>query len=113
MSLPAALAINECNAKIHVVESSLSLRQRKLLKRPRCTIITQTEEPITYVSRADPAIYCPMLYATNDSSSDNSSEEESIGVWEIRGGDNSFEDDLIAGILAVDGARFLSNKVRQ
>lgn len=35
ISLPTALTINECNAQIDVVEKALSVRSRKLLKRPR------------------------------------------------------------------------------
>ncbi len=60
----------------------------------------------------DPAIYCPTLYAKCDSNSDVSSEEET-GPREIRTselGDSG--DDLTNGILAVDGVRYLSTKVR-
>ena len=71
------------------------------------------EEPIQYVERPDPAIYCKTLYAPCDSSSDESSEEGAEKIREIRtshiGGSG---DDLANGILAVDGVRFLSNKVR-
>lgn len=35
ISLPASLTINECDAQIHLVEESLTIRSRKLLKRPR------------------------------------------------------------------------------
>jgi hypothetical protein len=73
ISLPAELTINECNAKIQVVEKSLSIRSRKLLKRPRCALSPKDEienQPIKYSSRPDPAIYCPTLYAQCESSSD-------------------------------------------
>ena len=116
ISLPAELTINECNAKIQVVEKSLSIRSRKLLKRPRCAMspkVESEEQPIPNVSRPDPAIYCKTLYDPCNSSSDESSEEEPEKIREIRsskiGGSG---DDLANGILAVDGVRFLSNKVR-
>ena len=73
----------------------------------------ESDEPIQYVERLDPAIYCKTLYAPCESSSDESSEEEPEKIREIRsskiGGSG---DDLANGILAVDGVRFLSNKVR-
>ena len=111
ISLPAELTINECNA---FVEKSLSIRSRKLLKRPRLAVTTMamTEEPIKYVERADPAIYCPTLYAPCHSSSDYSSEEEPDKAREIRTSEIGSGDNLTDGIFAVDGVRFLSNKVR-
>ena len=76
--------------------------------------VESQEQPIPYVSRPDPAIYCKTLYDLCDSSRDESSEEEPEKIREIRsskiGGSG---DDLANGILAVDGVRFLSNKVRQ
>ena len=73
----------------------------------------ETEEPIKYVERPDPAIYCKTLYAPCDSSSDESSEEEPERPREIRTSKiRGSGDDLTDGILAVDGARSLSNKVR-
>ena len=98
-----------------MVEKSLSIRSRKLLKRPRLAMTSkaESEERIRYVERPDPEIYCYTLYAPCDSSSDESSEEEPEKIREIRsskiGGSG---DDLTNGILAVDGVRFLSNKVR-
>jgi hypothetical protein len=55
ISLPAALTINECNAEIQVVEKSLSIRSRKLLKRQRLVKTPKVEEPIEYIERPDPA----------------------------------------------------------
>jgi hypothetical protein len=99
-----------------VVERSLSIRSRKLLKRPRLSMApkAETEIPIQYVERPDPATYCKTLYAPCYSSSDESSEEEADRPREIRtnkiGGSG---EDLTDGILAVDGVRFLSNNVRK
>ena len=60
---------------------------------------------------ADPAIYCPLLYAPCDSSSEESEPE---GPKEIKTSDiGDSGDDLTDGILAVDGVRFLLNKVRE
>ena len=70
-------------------------------------------QPIKYSSRPDPAIYCPTLYAQCESSSDGFSEEEQTGPREIRTSEiGGSGEDLTNGILAVDGVRFLSNKVR-
>jgi hypothetical protein len=43
-----------------VVEKSLSIRSRKLLKRPRLAMTSKAEieERIQYVEKPDPAIYC-------------------------------------------------------
>lgn len=115
ISLPAELCVNECNAEIQVVEKTLSIRSRKLLKRPRLAIAKndETEHPIQYTSRPDPATYCPLLYAPCDTSSDESSDEEQTGPREMRTSEIGCGDDLTEGISAVDGVRFLSNKVRQ
>jgi hypothetical protein len=118
ISLPAELTINECNAKIQVVEKSLSIRSRKLLKRPRCAMspkVESEEQPIPYVSRPDPAIYCPTLYAPcNDSDEDQLPVAgESSGPLDIKTSDIDSGDDLTNGILAIDAARFLLSKVRQ
>ena len=118
ISLPAELTINECNAKIQVVEKSLSIRSRKLLKRPRCVISPKTEteeQPIQYVSRPDPAIYCPTLYAPCNNSDEHESPvtSESAAPLEIKTSDIDSGDDLTDGILAIDAARFLLSKVRQ
>jgi hypothetical protein len=114
ISMPTALTVNECNAEIQVVEKSLSIRSRKLLKRPRLAMTPKAVEPIEYVERPDPAMYCSFLYAPCESSSDESSEEkEADKVREIRTGNiGGSGEDLTDGILAVDGVRFLSNKVR-
>lgn len=114
ISLPVELTINECNAEINIVEKALSIRSRKLLKRPRLALTQnhETEHPIQYTSRPDPATYCPLLYATCDGSSDESSEEDPTGPREIRTSEIGCGDDLTEGILAIDGVRFLSNKVR-
>ena len=98
-----------------MVEKSLSIRSRKLLKRPRLAMASKakSEEPILYVERPEPVIYCKTLYAPCDSSSDESSEEEPEKIREIRSskiGGSGY--DLANGILAVDGVRFLSNRVR-
>ena len=74
--------------------------------------MAMTEKPIKYVERADPAIYCPTLYAPCHSSSDYSSEEEPDKAREIRTSEIGSGENLTDGILAVDGVRFLSNKVR-
>jgi hypothetical protein len=66
LSLPTELTINEGNAEIHVVETGLSLRSQRLLKRGRWARKPATmaqEEPIKYEPRPDPATYCPNLYA--------------------------------------------------
>lgn len=115
ISLPAELTINECNAEIQVVEKSLSIRSRKLLKRPRLVITPKAEESIEYVERPDPAQYCRTLYAVCESpSSDESIEEDKDKFHEIRTGKmGDSGEDITNGILAVDAVRFLSNKVRQ
>jgi hypothetical protein len=56
ISLPTALTVNECNAEIQVVEKSLSIRSRKLLKRPRIAMTPKAMELIEYVERPDPAM---------------------------------------------------------
>jgi hypothetical protein len=56
----------------------------------------------------DPAIYCPLLYAEDES---EWSEDEPVGPREIRTSEVEFGDDLTDGVLAVDGARFLMNQV--
>ena len=95
---------------------SLSIRSRKLLKRPRCAISPKVEtedQPTQYTLRSDPATYCHILYASCESSSDGSSEEELTIPREIRTSEiGGSGDDLIDGILAVNGVCFLSNKVR-
>jgi hypothetical protein len=100
------------------VDKSLSLRSRKLLKRPRWAIAPKAEteeQPIQYISRPDPAIYCPTLYAPcNQSDKDESLVDgESSGPLEIKTCDIDSGDDLTDGILAIDAARFLLSKVRQ
>jgi hypothetical protein len=75
ISLPTALTINESNTEIQVVEKSLSMRSRKLLERPRLAMTPKAVEPIEYVERQDPAMYCSFLYAPCESSNDESSEE--------------------------------------
>ena len=80
MSLPLQLTMNECNGSIQVVESSLKIRSRKLLKRsrgtpaPKAVFMDQSEK---LSSPADPAIYCPLLYAPCDSSSEDNELEGS------------------------------------
>ncbi len=114
MSLPLQLTINECNGSIQVVESSLKFRSRKLLKRSRGDLVPQAifEEHSEMISSpVDPAIYCPLLYAPCDSSSEESEPE---GPEEIKTSDiGDSGDDLTDGILAVDGVRFLLNMVRE
>jgi hypothetical protein len=86
-----------------------------LLKRPRLFIApkAESEEPIKYFERPDPAMYCTTLYAPCESSNDESSEDEEDNIREIRTGKiGDSGDDLTNGILAVDAVRFLSNKVR-
>ena len=62
-------------------------------------------------SPVDPPIYCPLLYAPCDSSSEESDPE---GPEEIKTSDiGDSGDDLTDGILAVDGVRFLLNMVRE
>ena len=114
ISLPAELTVNECNAEIQVVEKALSIRSRNLLKRPRLAMTqnAEAEQPIQYTSRPDPATYCPLLYAPCESSSNESSEEEPTGPREIRTSEIGSGENLTDGVLAVDGVRFLSNKVR-
>ena len=119
ISLPAELSINECNAKIEVVDNSLSIRSRLLLKRPRYPtapkVLTE-DQPIQYVSRADPAIYCPTLYAKCDDSNEDQLPEaaESTGPREIRTSDiGDSGDDLTNGILTIDGSRYLLSIVRK
>ena len=72
------------------------------------------DQPIPYVSRPDPAIYCPTLYAPcNDSYEDQVPlAGESTGPLEIKTSDIDSGDDLTDGILAIDAARFLLSKVR-
>ncbi len=119
MSLPAELSINECNAKIEVVDKSLSIRSRLLMKRPRCTTTRKApteEQPIQYASRPDPALYCPMLYAKCDDSNDDQLTEaaESLGPREIKTSDiGDSGEDLTNGILAIDGSRYLLSIVRK
>ncbi len=95
-----------------MVDKSLSLRSRKLLKRPRWAIAPKAEteeQPIQYISRPDPAIYCPTLYAPcNQSDKDESFVYgESSGPIEIKTCDIDSGDDLTDGILAIDAARFV------
>jgi hypothetical protein len=73
----------------------------------------ESEQPIQFTSLPDPATYCPLLYAPCDTSSDELSEEEPSGPREIRTSEIGCGDDLTEGISAIDGVRFLSNKVRQ
>ena len=77
--------------------------------------VESEEQPIPYVSRPDPAIYCPTLYAPcNDSDEDKSPVGgESTRPLEIKTSDIDSGDDLTDGILAIDAARFLLSKVRQ
>ena len=119
ISLPAELSINECNAKIEVVDKSLSLRSRLLLKRPRCAKTQKgptEEQPIQYTSRPDPAVYCPMLYTKFDDSNEDQLPEaaESTGPREIKTSDiGDSGDDLTHGILTIDGSRYLLSIVRK
>ena len=96
-----------------MVDKSLSLRSRKLLKRPRWArapkAVTE-EQLIQYISRPDPALYCPTLYAPCiDSDGDQlpvagePTEPREIKTSDI--GDSG--DDLTDGILTIDGSRFL------
>ena len=102
-----------------MVDKSLSLRSRKLLKRPRWPSLLKAEtdeHPIQYVSRPDPALYCPTLYAPCiDSDNDKQpAAGESTGPREIKTSDiGDSGDDLTDGILTIDGSRFLLSKVRQ
>jgi hypothetical protein len=102
-----------------VVDKSLSLRLRKLLKRPRWAIASKgetKEQPIKYVSRPDPALYCPTLYASCIDSDDDQQPAagESAGPREIKTSDiGDSGDDLTDGILTIDGSRYLLSKVRQ
>jgi len=77
--------------------------------------VESEEQPIPYVSRPDPAIYCPTLYAhCNDSDEDQLPVAgESSGPLDIKTSDIDSGDDLTNGILAIDAARFLLSKVRQ
>ncbi len=77
--------------------------------------VESEEQPIPYVSRPDPAIYCPTLYAPcNDSDEDQLSvADESNEPLDIKTSDIDSGDDLTNGILAIDAARFLLSKVRQ
>ena len=77
--------------------------------------VESEEQPIPYVSRPDPAIYCPTLYAPcNDSDEDQLSVAgESNEPLDIKTSDIDSGDDLTNGILAIDAARFLLSKVRQ
>ena len=119
ISLPAEFSINKCNAKIEVVDKSLSIRSRLLLKRPRLAITSKApaeEHFIQYVSKPDPALYCPMLYAKcNDSNEDQLPEAaESSGPREIKTSDiGDSGDDLTNGILTIDGSRYLLSMLRK
>ncbi len=107
ISLPAELSINECNAKIEVVNKSLSLRSRLYPTTPKAQ---NEEQPIQYVSRPDPALYCAMLYAKFDDSNEDQLPEaaESTGPREIKISDiGDSGDDLTHGILTIDGSRYL------
>jgi len=77
--------------------------------------VESEEQPIPYVSRPDPAIYCHTLYAPcNDSDEDHLPVAgESSGPLDIKTSDIDSGDDLTNGILAIDAARFLLSKVRQ
>ena len=77
--------------------------------------VESEEQPIPYVSRPDPDIQCPTLYAPcNDSDEDKSPVGgESTRPLEIKISDIDSGDDLTDGILAIDAARFLLIKVRQ
>jgi len=102
-----------------VVDKSLSLRSRKLLKRPRWPRAPKAEteeQPIQYISRPDPSLYCPTLYAPCIDSDEDQLPvtAESTGPREIKTSDiGDSGDDLTDGILTIDGSRFLLNKVRQ
>jgi hypothetical protein len=102
-----------------VVDKSLSLRSRKLLKRPRWArapkAVTE-KQPIQYISRPDPALYCPTLYAPCIDSDEDQLPVAggSTGPREIKTSDiGDSGDDLTDGILTIDGSRFLLSKVRQ
>ena len=101
------------------MDKSLSLRSRKLLKWPRWATAPKAEtkeQPIQYISRPDPALYCPTLYAPCiDSDEDQLPVPgESTGPREIKTSDiGDSGDDLTDGILTIDGSRFLLSKVRQ
>ena len=66
LSLPTQLTINNSNAEIQVVEKSLTIRKRNMLKRTWSESKdskTHSETlPIKYTPPADPATYCPLLY---------------------------------------------------
>jgi hypothetical protein len=90
-----------------------------LLKRPRYATIRKgptEEQPIQNISRPDPAIYCPMLYAKCDESNEDQLPEaaESTGPREIKTSDiGDSGDDLTHGILTIDGSRYLLSMVRK
>jgi hypothetical protein len=109
ISLPTELTINEGNAEIQVVETGLSLRSQRLLKRGRWARKPATmaqEEPIKYESRPDPATYCPTLYAPCESDGDD--DDEPLGPQVINTNDlGGSGDDLTEGVMAVDGVRVL------
>ncbi len=64
------------------------------------------EPPHLSQTAPDPAIYCPLLYAPIESSSDESEQE---GPKEIKTTEIDQGDDLTDGILAVDSVRFQLN----
>ena len=66
------------------------------------------DDAIRYYPRPDPAIYCPLLYAEDES---EWSEDEPDGPRVINTSEVEFGDDLTDGVLAVDGARALMNKI--
>lgn len=77
--------------------------------------VESEEQPIPYVSRPDPAIYCPTLYAPcNDSDEDQLPVAgESSGPLDIKTSDIDSGDDLTNGILTIDGSRYLLSIVRK
>ena len=66
------------------------------------------EQKIKDLSVPDPSIYCPLLYASSDSSCD---DKEAVSPQEIKTVEIDSTDDLTDGILAVDGAHVRLNKV--
>ena len=96
------------------MENSLTIRSRKLLKRRREIPVPKAvfaEKPEQISSPADPAIYCPLLYAPCDSSSEKIEPESPKEMKTTNFGDSG--DDLTDGISAVDAVRVLLNKVRE
>ncbi len=106
------MTINESNGELRIVEKSLSLRSKKLLKRGRWAPkphLPPPYETIQYTPPADPATYCRLLYGPMELLGEDKPE----GPQVINTDFFDFGDDLTYGVIAIDGVRYLMKFVRK